>query len=131
MQAVWLPAFGSPDVLRVGAAPDPVPAPGQVVIAVQVAGITFIETQMRAGRVPWALSGDALPVVLGNGVGGVVQEAGADVPGHWIGRRVVAGTGGFGGYAERASAPASSLVALPYGVAIDAAVAVLADEIGR
>ena len=46
MRAVWLREFGPPSVLTPGEAHDPV---GDV-IDVQFANITFVETQVRAGR---------------------------------------------------------------------------------
>ena len=55
MQAVWLEEFGPPEALVPGPAPDPVAGPGQVVVAVAFTGITFVETQVRAGRSPFPL----------------------------------------------------------------------------
>ncbi|MEV7177150.1 zinc-binding dehydrogenase [Kitasatospora sp. NPDC093679] len=125
MRAVWLTEFGGPEVLVAGEAPDPVPGPGQVVVDVAYANTTFVETQFRAsGRGPFAA---VPPLVPGNGVGGTVAEVGAGVDGALLGRRVVTSTGGSGGYAERALAAAADLVAVPDGLALDAAVALLAD----
>jgi len=64
-----LKELGGPEVLAAGKAPDPVPGPGQALIEVAFANITFVETQLRAtgGRsVP-----RTAPIILGNGVGGV------------------------------------------------------------
>lgn len=125
MRAVWLKEFGEPGVLLAGDAPDPVPGAGQVLIEVVFAGITFVETQFRAtGQGPFA---HALPMIPGNGVGGVVREAGEGVDGDLIGRRVVTSTGGSGGYAQRVVAEAASLFEVPEGLALDTAVALLAD----
>ena len=53
-----------------GEAPDPVAGAGRVVIRVDFANITFVETQFRAtGFGPFAAD---LPMIPGNGVGGVV-----------------------------------------------------------
>src|SRR3984893_15507386 len=49
MQVIVLSEFGPPAVLVPATADDPVPGPGQVVIAVGFANVTFVETQMRAG----------------------------------------------------------------------------------
>jgi NADPH2:quinone reductase len=49
MRAVWLTEFGRPEVLVAGDAPDPVAGPGQAVVEVAFANITFVETQFRAG----------------------------------------------------------------------------------
>ncbi len=127
MRAVWLKEFGPPEALVPGEAPDPVPGAGQVVVAVAFANITFVETQVRAGRSPFPLPPGALPMIPGNGVGGVVAATGNGADAALTGRRVVSGTGGRGGYAERAAAAASGLVEVPEGLALDEAVALLAD----
>ena len=63
-----------------------------------------METQFRAsGAGPFKAE---LPMVLGNGVGGVVASVGAGVDGGLVGKRVVSGTGGSGGYAELAAVDA-------------------------
>ena len=127
MRVVWLKEFGPPEALVPGEAPDPVAGAGQVVVAVAFAGITFVETQVRAGRSPFPLPPGALPMIPGNGVGGVVAGTGTGVDAALAGRRVVLGTGGRGGYAERAAVEASGLVEVPEGVGLDEAVALLAD----
>ena len=50
VRAVVLAAFGPPGNLAVAEVPDPVPGPGQVLVDVHLASITFVETQVRAGR---------------------------------------------------------------------------------
>src|SRR4051794_21539765 len=55
-------------------------------------------------------------MIPGNGVGGTVGA-----------RRVIASLGGSGGYAERVAVPAASLIDVPDGMALDDAVALLAD----
>jgi NADPH2:quinone reductase len=100
---------------------------GEVVVDVELANITFVETQVRAGRPPHPSMLPALPVILGNGVGGVVAEVGPGVDAAAVGRRIVTSLGGSGGYAERAVAPAQRLVDVPDGLAMRDAVALLAD----
>lgn len=125
MRAVWLREFGEPEVLTLGAAPDPVAGPGQVVVDVEFVNVTFIETQFRAtGRGPF---GATLPMIPGNGVGGVVASVGPEVAPELVGTRVITGTGGSGGYAERVAVDASALFQVPGAVALDTAVALLAD----
>ncbi|MEV4117341.1 zinc-binding dehydrogenase [Micromonospora sp. NPDC049645] len=125
MRAIWLREFGGPEVLVLGAAPDPTPGPGQVLIDVAHANITFVETQLRSGRPgPFRVTP---PLILGNGVGGVITAVGPDVDPALIGQRVVSATGGSGGYAERAAVDASVPIVVPAGLALDEAVALLAD----
>jgi NADPH2:quinone reductase len=127
MRAVWLREFGPPEALIPGEAPDPVAGAGQVVVAVEFANITFVETQVRAGRAPFPLPPGALPMIPGNGVGGVVAEVGNGLDASLAGRRMVTSTGGRGGYAERVAVDAGNLVEVPQGVELDQAVALLAD----
>jgi NADPH2:quinone reductase len=126
MRAVWLTGYGPPGVLRAGEAPDPAPGPGQVLVQVAIAGVTFIETWRRAGR--WSPgSPPAPPIILGNGVGGRVAAVGPGVRRDLVGHRVVTSTGGLGGYAELAVAAVTDLVPVPDPVELPDAVALLAD----
>ncbi|SBW22967.1 zinc-binding dehydrogenase [Protofrankia symbiont of Coriaria ruscifolia] len=127
MRAVIAHHPGPPDVLQVVDLPDPEPAAGQVLVAVEVAAITFIDTQLRAGASPRPLAPDTFPLVLGNGVGGTVLALGDDVDPAWLDTQVVTSTGGRGGYATRALATASDLHRLPAAVDLPTAVALLAD----
>jgi NADPH2:quinone reductase len=127
MRAVWLTGFGPPGALVPGDAPDPGPGAGQVLIDVEFAGVTFIETQLRAGRPPYPGAGWTLPVIPGNGVGGVITATGPGADPALAGLRVVSSTGGSGGYAQRAAVAAAMPVAVPGGLAMADAVALLAD----
>ena len=127
MRAVVIQAFGPPQVLEAVEVPDPRPGPGEVVIDVEVAGVTFVETQVRAGRAPDPRMLPKLPAILGNGVGGTVAATGPGVRGDLRGRRVIASLSGTGGYAERAIAAAERLIEVPGGVTLRDAVALLAD----
>ncbi|TMC06942.1 MAG: zinc-binding dehydrogenase [Chloroflexi bacterium] len=127
MRAIVMSEFGPPAVLVPAEVPDPVAGPGQVVVAVEYAGVTFIETQVRAGRAPNPALAPRLPVVPGNGAGGVVVSVGEGADPALAGARVVTTTGGSGGYAERVAVPAAGLVAVPDGLGLPEAVALLAD----
>src|SRR5580693_3242065 len=110
--------FGPPEVLEPAEVDEVKIGPGEVVIDVEFANVTFVETQIRAGRAPHPSMLPALPAILGNGVGGTVGGAG---------RRVVASLNGTGGYAERVVVPSARLIEIPDGVALRDAVALLAD----
>jgi NADPH2:quinone reductase len=116
VRAVVMREFGSPDVLKAAEVAEPAAGPGEVVIDAEFANVTFVETQIRAGRAPHPSMLPALPVVLGNGTGGTVA-----------GRRVVASLNGTGGYAERVVADAGRLIDVPDEVSLRDAVALLAD----
>jgi NADPH2:quinone reductase len=123
VRAVLVSEFGPPEVLVPTELPDPVAGPGQTLIDVEIANITFVETQLRAGRAPPAMQPE-LPVVLGNGVGGVIA-AGTDRA--LQGTRVISTTGGSGGYAERVAVEAAGLIEVPDDLGLAKAVALLAD----
>jgi NADPH:quinone reductase len=116
VRAVVVREFGPPRVLEFAEVEDVLAGAGEVVIDVEFANVTFVETQVRAGRPPHPSMLPALPAILGNGVGGVVA-----------GRQVVASLNGTGGYAERAVTPAGRLIEVPDGVRLPEAVALLAD----
>ncbi|MFD1812978.1 zinc-binding dehydrogenase [Rhodococcus gannanensis] len=125
MRAVIADRPGAPDVLHPATLPDPEPGPGEVRIATEAAAITFIDTMIRAGS-PVAPR-MAFPTILGNGVSGVVDRAGPDVDTDWIGARVVATTGGAGGYAALALAQTTDLHHIPDPLGYPEAAALLAD----
>lgn len=124
MRAVWVCEFGGPEVLVPGEAPDPEAGPGQALVAVAYANITFVETQLRSGTGPFT---PTLPTIPGNGVGGTVRAVGPGVDPALVGRRVVTSTGGSGAYAELVAVAADGLVEVPPTLRLDDAVAVLAD----
>jgi NADPH:quinone reductase len=127
VRVVLMREFGPPEVLAIEAAPDPVPEAGQAVIDVSTAGITFVETQVRSGSFPFPGSGPPLPIIPGNGVGGVVTAVGSGVDDDLIGRRVISSTGGSGGYAEQVAVDAAGLIEIPDDLDFAQAVAMLAD----
>src|SRR5882762_576167 len=116
MRAVWLKEFGGPEALVIADAPEPIAGPGQVLIETMYANITFVDTQIRAGSGPFTPD---LPMIPGNGVGGVITAA-ADQT--LVGERVISATGGSGGYAERVAVDAAGVFAPPTAVGLDAAV---------
>jgi NADPH2:quinone reductase len=116
VRAVVIREFGPPGVLRLAEVAEPAAGPGEVTVDVELASVTFVETQVRSGHPPHSSMLPALPAILGNGVGGTVA-----------GRRVVTSLSGTGGYAERAIAPAGQLIEVPDGVPLRDAVALLAD----
>jgi NADPH:quinone reductase len=116
VRAVVMREFGPPEVLEAAEVEEPGAGPGEVVIEAEFANVTFVETQIRAGRAPHPSMLPALPVILGNGTGGTVA-----------GRRVVASLNGNGGYAERVVADAGRLIEVPDELSLRDAVALLAD----
>jgi len=124
---VVLAEFGPPGNLAVAQVPDPVAGPGQALVDVHIANITFVETQVRAGRAPNPAMLPRLPAILGNGVGGIVRSVGAEADPALAGRRVITTTGGSGGYAEQVAADSAGLIDVPESLSLADAVALLAD----
>ncbi|WP_424535881.1 zinc-binding dehydrogenase [Sphaerisporangium viridialbum] len=128
MRVAQVTRFGGPEVLVTTEVPDPVAAPGEVVIDVSVADTLFVETQIRKGWGREFFSFEP-PYVPGGAVGGQVLAVGEGVDRGWVGRSVVASTSGGGGYAEQAVVPVEALNAVPEGLGLAEAVALLSDGV--
>jgi NADPH2:quinone reductase len=114
VHAIRLHAFGPPEQLRHEDVPDPAPAPGEVRIAVEAAGVHLIDTVIRGGVARGPIPLPSLPAIPGREVAGRVDAVGDGVDATWVGRRVVAhfGPRGAGGYAERATVAVERVHAL-------------------
>jgi NADPH2:quinone reductase len=132
-QAIEVTRFGGPEVLALSSVPEPVAGPGQALVSVTAADVLFLDTAIRSGRAT-AWFPVRPPFVPGGGVGGRVTAVGDGVDPGWAGRAVIARTGaagGTGGYAEQAVVPADRLVAVPDGVDLAGATALLHDGVQR
>ncbi|MEO6571814.1 MAG: NADPH:quinone oxidoreductase family protein, partial [Ilumatobacteraceae bacterium] len=116
MRAVVCKEFGSPEQLVVEQIADPAPGPGQLLVEVGAASVTFPDTLMLQDKYQFKATP---PYVPGGEVAGVVVGLGDDVDGWSIGDRVVGGLGTVGGYAELAVIPAGSARHLPDSVEFD------------
>lgn len=106
---------GGPEVLRLVQRPDPVPAKGELLIAVKAAGINRPDVLQRKGHYPPPAGASDLP---GLEVAGTVQGGSAEdlaAAGLKIGDRVCALVAG-GGYAELCTAPAGQCLPIPAGL---------------
>lgn len=129
VRAIEVRGFGPPDVLQLADLPDPVPGPGQVLVAAAACDVLFVDTMIRSGAAAGYFPVRP-PYVPGNGVGGTVVAAGESVSPRWLGRTVAAhtgGPGGTGGYAQLAVADVEHAVVVPDGVGLPAATAALHD----
>jgi NADPH2:quinone reductase len=126
MQVALVTRFGEPEVLEPTEVPDPIAAAGEVVIDVAAADVLWVEAMIRRGH-----GGEYFrvtpPYVPGNGVAGVVRAVGDGVDAGWLDRRVAAHTGERGGYAEQTVVAASELSAVPDGLDLRDAAALLHD----
>jgi putative PIG3 family NAD(P)H quinone oxidoreductase len=109
MRAVAISQPGGPEVLVGTDLPDPVPGPGEVVVAVAGAGVNRADLLQRQGHYP---PPPGAPDTPGLECAGTIAAIGPDVTGWAVGQRVAALLDG-GGYATRALAPAAQLLAVP------------------
>jgi len=100
---------GGPETLQLDELPDPVPAPGELLVRVRACAINYPDVliiedkyQLKPPR----------PFAPGSEIAGEVEAAGEGVSGRNVGDRVIAATG-FGGLAEKVVIPAGRAIALP------------------
>jgi NADPH:quinone reductase len=118
-RALVVTAHGDRDVLAVTPHTVPTPGPGEVTVAVEAAGVNFIDVYQRQGRYP-----NPTPFVLGSEGSGVVSAVGPDVEDVAVGDRV-AWAMTLGSAATRAVVPAAQLVPVPTGLSGELAAAVM------
>ena len=117
MKAVVCREFGPPENLVVEDVDEPVAGPGQLLIDVEAAAVTFPDTLMLEDKYQFKTG---LPYVPGTEGAGIVAAIGEGVEGWSVGDRVVGGLGTTGAFAERMVIPALNARRLPDGVAFDA-----------
>lgn len=104
MQVVQISRYGGNEVVEVqGGMPQPVPAPGQVLVEVHAAGVNPSDWKIREGLFKaWVPL--TFPATLGGDFSGVVVEVGESVanfkPGDEVYGRAGFGRGGSGSFAE-------------------------------
>lgn len=124
MRAAFHTRQGGPDVLCVGALPDPVPGPTDVLIRVKAAALDRVDVYWREGSHGMRITP---PHIGGRDMAGTVVEVGATAqrtyPDLVPGADVVA-IGRHGAHAELAVAPAVWTLPLPAGCSYEQAAAV-------
>lgn len=115
MRAIEITRFGAPEVLQAVERPDPVPAPGELLVAVQASGVNRPDVLQRKGHYPAPPGVSDLPGL--EIAGTVAAGASADLAaaGLQLGDAVCALVAG-GGYAERCVAPAGQCLPVPAGL---------------
>lgn len=101
--------FGSLGALSVVDGPGLTPGPGEVVVAVEAAGVNFADALIVQGAYQFT---PPLPHTPGTEVAGVVCAIGEAVQSVTVGQRVV-GLPATGGYASHVAVPESAAVAVP------------------
>ena len=121
MRAVVVTEHGGPDVLQASDWPAPSPGPGGLLVDVAASGVNFMDVYQREGRPPYS---GGVPYVPGLEGAGTVAAVGPEVTGFAEGDRV-AWTTAPGSYAQQALVPADRAVAVPDGVDLEVAAAVM------
>lgn len=109
MDAITIPEFGGPDVLTWATVPDPVPAAGEVLVAVTASAVNRADLLQREGHYPPPPGASAYP---GLECAGRIATLGDGVTGWQVGDEVCALLAG-GGYAELVAVPAGQLLPKP------------------
>ena len=78
MKAACFDHFGGPDVLKYGDLPDPVAAPGEVIVDVFAASVNAADWKFRAGQYPNSAQ-TKFPAIPGRDFSGVVSAPGSGV----------------------------------------------------
>lgn len=119
MKAIRIAQYGGAEVLRFEDVGAPEPGDRQVRVAIEAAGVNFIDTYHRTGLYPLDL-----PFTLGLEGAGTVDAVGAAVSGLTEGDRV-AWKSVAGSYAEQVVANEDDVVKIPGAVATKTAAAVM------
>ncbi|QSR83938.1 NADPH:quinone reductase [Methylacidimicrobium sp. B4] len=110
MKAIRVHAFGEPEVMVLEEVADLEPAPGQVLLRVEAAGVNPLDAYIRSGRFGVLPS---LPYTPGRDAAGRVERVGEGVLGVKPGDRVYVGGSLSGTYAECALCEEGQIGRLP------------------
>ncbi|MEM8874860.1 MAG: NADPH:quinone reductase [Planctomycetota bacterium] len=110
MRAIRVHAFGGPEVMQVEEVADPIPGPGEVLVAIAAAGVNPVDTYIRSGAYG---SLPDLPYTPGLDAAGVIEAVGKGVDNWQVNDRVVVAKSLSGCYTELAVCPADGIHALP------------------
>lgn len=121
MKAVLAKRHGPPESLVVEDVAPLQAGPGEVIVSVHASAVNFPDTLIIENRYQFK---PALPFSPGGEVAGTVRQVGEGVQGFAPGDRVIA-VCGWGGYAEEVRTVPEKLVALPVGIDMEAAAALV------
>jgi NADPH2:quinone reductase len=120
MRAIQITQKGGPEVMQVRDVPEPEPGDGELLVAVEAAGVNYRDVYEREGR--GAAFGKApLPLIVGaEGAGTVLRGGGEFSEGDRVGWVTAPGS-----YADRVVVKVADAVPLPDGTSAELAAAVL------
>jgi NADPH:quinone reductase-like Zn-dependent oxidoreductase len=106
MKAAYIERHGGPEVLQFGEMPDPVAAPGEIVVDIVAASVNGADWKVREGK---SAQLSRFPYILGRDFSGVVSALGDGVTDLRIGDEVfgVCDVGQEGAYAEKIAVKAA------------------------
>ncbi|HEX5201955.1 MAG TPA: zinc-binding dehydrogenase [Actinoplanes sp.] len=110
MRGLRFAAHGGPEVLAWDDVPEPVPAPGELLVRVSAFAVNWADLLERAGKYPGA---PEPPYVMGHDLAGLVAGRGPGVDGPPVGTRVFGVLPGGGAAADLVAAPAAQLYVTP------------------
>ncbi|PKQ05556.1 MAG: NADPH:quinone oxidoreductase [Alphaproteobacteria bacterium HGW-Alphaproteobacteria-11] len=117
MRVIRCVNYGEPRDLAVEEMPEPVAGPGEALVAVEAAGLGYVDALFVRGTYQVKLP---LPFVPGSEVAGRVVAVGEGVADNLVGARVMA-LSNRGALAERLALPAAMLIPVPDGMSAEAA----------
>jgi NADPH:quinone reductase-like Zn-dependent oxidoreductase len=114
MKAAFIHHYGGPEVLQYGDLPDPVAAPGEVVIDVVASSVNGADWKVRVGQYKQS----KFPFALGRDFSGVISAIGEGVADLKVGDAVfgVCEAGQEGAYAEKIAVKAAIVAKKPDGL---------------
>jgi NADPH:quinone reductase len=121
VRALLSTATGGPETLTMGELPEPVAAPGTVVISVKACSINFPDTLMIVDLYQFK---PARPFAPGGEIAGIVDSVGEGVDGFAVGDRVI-GLCGNGGLTEKVAVQAFNCFKMPDAMSFEDGSAIL------
>lgn len=117
MRVVRCVNYGEPRELKIETADAPVPGSGEVLIAVEAAGLGYVDALFVRGTYQVKLP---LPFIPGSEIAGRIEAVGEGLSGDLIGSRVMA-LSSRGALAEKVVLPAAMCAPVPDGMSLEAA----------
>ncbi|MDO8290625.1 MAG: NADPH:quinone oxidoreductase family protein [Parvibaculum sp.] len=117
MRAIRCVTYGEPSGLAIENLPEPVPGEGEVLLAVEAAGLGYVDALFVRGTYQVKLP---LPFVPGSEVAGLIEAVGEGVSSDLIGTRVMA-LSPRGALAEKIVLPAAVCTSVPDEMSAEAA----------
>ncbi len=117
MRRIVIDRPGGYEALRLVEEPDPVPGPGEVLIAVEACGVNYADGIIRMGLYASAKRLHGYPITPGFEIAGRIAALGEGAQAFAIGDAVI-GLTLFGGYASHRTLRADAVFPLPSGMAM-------------